>query len=161
MYSIHHALLSFVVGTLTVLLFGPATVFGITIPSGVLVVYATAIGVFIDLDHFLIARVRTGNWRALRFCLRHPQAAFLEQHRIFETGDVGALTRLLSHLLIAGLLVVGLVPISTTLAVVTAVVLYVHLVGDVAWDIRRFRQSRLSHSPPSSTSSTRVPNGDE
>ncbi|WP_342664412.1 hypothetical protein [Natronococcus occultus] len=43
----------------------------------------------------------------------------------------------MSHLLLAGLAVAVLVPASVPLAVVTGAVLYVHVVTDVAWDIRR------------------------
>jgi hypothetical protein len=96
--------------------------------------------VFIDLDHFAIARLKTGTWEAFRFCLTDPLAAFTEQDRIFERGDVGALSRLLSHLLIAGVTVPVLALASHPLAIVTGVVLYVHIVTDVAWDIRRLRR---------------------
>ncbi len=94
---------------------------------------------FIDLDHFLIARFKTGTWNALRFCLVNPLAAFTDQDRIFDRGDVGALSRLLSHLLLTGVLVPTLALASLPLAVVTAAVLYVHIVTDVAWDIQRLR----------------------
>lgn len=89
---------------------------------------------FIDVDHLLIARVKTGTWDALRFCLSNPLAAVADQSRIFDHGDVGILSRLLSHLLIIGVVVPILALASLPLAVVTGVVLYVHLVCDVVWD---------------------------
>lgn len=116
------------------------SVFGQDVPPVLLVAWATAVGVLIDLDHFLIARLETGTWDALRFCLENPSAAFLDQDRIFNRGDVGALSRLLSHLVIAGVLVGTLTLVNISLAVLTATVLYAHLVCDVAWDVVRFRR---------------------
>ncbi len=89
---------------------------------------------FIDVDHLLIARAKTGNWDAVRFCLSNPVAAVADQSRIFDHGDVGVLSRLLSHLLIIGVVVPGLALASLDLAIVTGVVLYVHIVCDVVWD---------------------------
>ncbi|MFU8870048.1 hypothetical protein [Natronococcus sp.] len=110
------------------------------VPAAALVVYGTIVGVAIDLDHFVIARLETGTWDALRFCLADPIAAFTDQDGIFERGDVGALSRLLSHLLLAGIVVPALALESGSLALVTGAVLYVHVVTDVAWDIRRLRR---------------------
>nr|WP_193787533.1 hypothetical protein [Natronococcus amylolyticus] len=113
---------------------------GAIVPAAAIVVYGTIVGVAIDLDHFVIARFETGTWDALRFCLTNPVAAFTDQDRIFERGDVGALSRLLSHLLLAGLAVSGTALASAPLALVTGTVLYAHIVTDVAWDIRRLRR---------------------
>ena len=104
-------------------------------PLAAVVAYGTAVGVLIDLDHFLIARYKTGDWDAVRFCLTHPVALVTDQGRIFDHGDVGVLSRLLSHLLIAGVVVPGLAAlVSPDLAILTGVVLYAHLVCDVIWD---------------------------
>ena len=118
-------------------LVSPITVGGQTVPAAAVVAYGTAVGVLVDLDHFLISRYKTGTWDAVRFCLSHPTAALADQRRIFDPGDVGVLSRLLSHLLIAGLAVPGLALVDVTLAILTGVVLYVHLVSDVVWDIWR------------------------
>ncbi|WP_265112423.1 hypothetical protein [Halosolutus halophilus] len=118
----------------------PITVAGTPLPALLVVAYGTAVGVLVDLDHFLIARFKTGTWNAVRFCLSNPAAVVADQRRIFDRGDVGVLSRLLSHLVIAGLVVPGLAVASVPLAVLTAVVLYVHLVSDLAWDIWRFDQ---------------------
>lgn len=122
----------------------PVEVGSTTVPGLAVIVYGTALGVFIDLDHFLIARFKTGSWNALRFCLVNPLAAFTDQDRIFSRGDVGALTRLLSHLLLTGILVPALALTSLPLGIVTAAVLYAHIVTDVAWDIQRLRGTDLS-----------------
>ncbi|ELZ14503.1 hypothetical protein C477_20229 [Haloterrigena salina JCM 13891] len=88
----------------------------------------------IDVDHLLIARIKTGSWDAVWFCLANPIAAVADQGQIFENGDVGVLSRLLSHLLIIGTVVPLLALASRSLAIVTGVVLYVHVVCDVVWD---------------------------
>lgn len=133
-------MISLVVGAVAVSFLPPANAFGIAVPPVLLIAYATALGILIDLDHFVVARYKTGSWDAVRFCLGNPIAVFTDQDRIFEEGDVGVLSRLLSHLLIGGVLVSILALESVPLAVLTAFVLYVHLVCDVAWDIHGLRR---------------------
>ncbi|WP_114575579.1 hypothetical protein [Saliphagus sp. LR7] len=136
MYSVHHAIVSLIVGLAAVLVLPPVSLFGAAVPPAVLVLYAVAAGVLIDLDHFLIARLRTGGWDALETCLASPRIALSDQGEIFAPGDVGVLSRLLSHHLIGGLAVAALVLASRPLAVLTAVVLYAHVVSDLVWDVR-------------------------
>ncbi|WP_173424860.1 hypothetical protein [Natrinema salifodinae] len=104
-------------------------------PDAAVVASGTAVGVFIDLDHFLIARFKTGTWDAARFCLANPRATVADQGEIFEPGDVGVLSRLLSHVVIAGIVVPALTLVSIPLAIVTGAVLYAHLLADLVWDI--------------------------
>ena len=99
-------------------------------------------GTLIDLDHFVLARLNTGEWRALRAVLRAPSLAVFRQGRIFAEGEVGTLRRLLSHVLFGGALV-GVLSLLTSVgvlgafpAILTAVVLYTHLLADLAWDVR-------------------------
>lgn len=103
--------------------------------AGFLVGYAALLGTAIDLDHFVVARLRAGDWRHLRFAIGNPRAAFLDQDRLFDDGDVGALTRLLSHALVGGLVVVVLVPVNPFLALVSAVVVYVHVLADLVVEV--------------------------
>jgi len=98
------------------------------------VAYGTAVGVCIDFDHFLIARLKTGGWDAVRFCLANPGAAVADQSRIFEPGDVGVLSRLLSHVVIGGAVVPVIALVSVPLAILTGAVLYAHLLADLVWD---------------------------
>ncbi|OAQ53633.1 hypothetical protein HTG_05080 [Natrinema mahii] len=49
---------------------------------------------------------------------------------------MGILSRLLSHVAIAGLAVPALALASVPLAVVTGAVLYAHLLADLVWDRR-------------------------
>ncbi|ELY74525.1 hypothetical protein [Natrinema pallidum] len=118
-----------------VVLLPPVSVLGHSIPSAAVVAYGTAVGVCIDFDHVLIARFKTGRWDAVRFCLSNPRAAVTDQSEIFEPGDVGVLSRLLSHVVIAGVVVPATAAVSLPLAIVTGVVLYTHLLTDLVWDI--------------------------
>jgi hypothetical protein len=132
MYSSHHAALSLLAGL------GLLPFVQTDLPAVGVVAYAVVLGVAIDFDHFLVARYNAGNWRALRACVTDPRRAFLAQDEIFESGEVWPLERLLSHAVLAGglvaaLLVAGLVGV----AVVSAVVLYVHVLADLAWDVAR------------------------
>lgn len=133
MRSRHHAPISALVG---VALAGTAAS---TLPGPLVVGYATLAGTAIDLDHFLIARYRTGSWRHLRRCLVDPRMALLDQAEIFERGEVGAWTRLGTHAVLITTLTAVLVAVSPGLALVTAVVLVVHVGCDVAWDLWRRR----------------------
>ncbi|WP_224336090.1 hypothetical protein [Haloprofundus halobius] len=97
--------------------------------------YSAVVGVGIDFDHFLVARINTGGWRAARECLRNPMRVFAGQDDIFEHGEVGTLRRLLSHVVIVGVAVPLLALASPPLALLTAVVLYGHLLSDLVWDV--------------------------
>lgn len=106
-----------------------------------LVGYAALVGTAIDADHFLIARLRAGDWRHLRSAVANPRVALVEQDRLFDEGDVGPLTRLLSHALIGGLLVAALVPVDGFLALVSAVVIHAHVVADLVVDVRAYEST--------------------
>ncbi|MCW8172558.1 hypothetical protein D8S78_09985 [Natrialba swarupiae] len=93
----------------------------------------------VDLDHFFIARAKTGNWAAVRYCFANPVAAILDQRRIFDRGDVGVLSSPESPV-DRRVLVLLFALESVAVAILTGVVLYVHVVCDVAWDLRRLRQ---------------------
>ncbi|WP_198665621.1 MULTISPECIES: hypothetical protein [Haloprofundus] len=60
---------------------------------------------------------------------------FAGQDEIFEDGEVGTLRRLLSHVVVVGVAVPALVLVSPALALLTAVVLYGHLLADLVWDV--------------------------
>lgn len=102
----------------------------------VLGVYGVLLGVFIDLDHFLIARLRTGGWHHLRESVRDPVGAFATQEAIFDDVRDMEDERLLTHVLFGGVLVGATRVVSRPLGFVTAVVLYCHLVCDLLRDNR-------------------------
>jgi hypothetical protein len=130
MLTRHHALVSALVGVVL------AVAVPTPLPGPLLVAGVTALGTLVDLDHFLIARVRTGSWGPLRRCLSDPRMALFDQDEIFDEGDVGAGTRLVSHVLVTGLLVGGLAFVAPSLALVAGVVLVAHVACDVIWDAR-------------------------
>lgn len=99
-----------------------------------LLVVAIGVGVGIDLDHFLIARMRTGDWAAVRRCLVDPRRAVFRQDEIFRPGQVGTLPRLLSHTVIPGVVVGGAALVGRPVAILTAVILYLHLLVDLYGD---------------------------
>ncbi|MFC6717588.1 hypothetical protein ACFQGT_04100 [Natrialbaceae archaeon GCM10025810] len=142
MYSKHHAAISFVVSAALAYALGPFSIGGIVVPAPLIVLYGTALGVLIDLDHLVIARARTGTWDAVRFCLRHPRAAVADQSRIFDRGDVGVLPRLVSHLVIVGVVIPTTFLASVPLGILTAAVLYLHLLADVVWNVYQARRHR-------------------
>ncbi|WP_266078248.1 hypothetical protein [Haladaptatus caseinilyticus] len=133
MYSREHFLIGVVVsGVLLVPLSGAVSV---PLLAG-LFVYGVLLSVFIDLDHFLLTRLRTGSWRHLEACLADPVAAFGDQDWVFEDVDGAKLEheRILSHALLAGLLVGGFLLVSPVVAIFTAVVLYFHVLADLLRD---------------------------
>ena len=94
-------------------------------------------GVGIDVDHFLVARLTTGEWTPLRRCLSNPRLVFLDQDEIFEPDAIWPLQRLLSHVLIAGVVVPALALWNVPMAVFVGAVLYFHLLADLVWDVYR------------------------
>jgi hypothetical protein len=94
------------------------------------------LSVFVDLDHFLIARRMRGDWSNLRLALSDPRAGWIEQERVFADVDEDTLQRyrLLSHHLIGGVLVGVGALVDARLAVLVAVLLYAHVVADLLRD---------------------------
>lgn len=139
MYSRDHAILSLVVGGLAIAL--------VDLPFGwpSALVVAVVAGVGIDLDHFLIARVTTGEWRAVRRCLADPRLVFLDQDEIFQPGAIWPLQRLLSHAVIIALAVPGLWFVDVGLALFLGAVLYTHLLADLVWDNYQHDEYRRRH----------------
>lgn len=131
MRSTHHFGISIALGTLVSLLLEP------TFPLPLAVAYAGVIGVAIDLDHFLVARYNTGTWDAVRTCLRSPGIVLFDQDAIFETDAIWPLERLLTHVVVMGTIVLGLAFVDQFLALLSAIVLYGHLLSDLLWDVRR------------------------
>lgn len=131
MRSTHHFGISIALGTLVSLLLDPS------FPPLLVVAYAGVLGVAIDLDHFLVARYNTGNWDAVRTCLRSPRVVLLDQGAIFEPNAIWPLERLLTHVVAMGAIVLGLAFVDGFLALLSAVVLYGHLLSDLLWDVWR------------------------
>ncbi|WP_331236568.1 hypothetical protein [Natronorarus salvus] len=102
-----------------------------------LFVYGVALSVLVDLDHFLIARARTGDWSHLRAVLSDPVNGIYDQEWVFADMEGMARQRLASHLILGAVLVVGLRRRSPLLAAYTGVVLGAHVVCDLLRDTGR------------------------
>ena len=131
MRSTHHFAISVALGALVSFL--------LDLPvSPVLAVgYAAVLGVGIDLDHFLVARYNTGDWDAVRTCLRNPRVVLVDQDAIFDDDAIWPVERLFTHVVAMGAIVVGLAVVAPPLALLSAVVLYGHLLSDLLWDVWR------------------------
>jgi len=126
--SSHHAVLSLVASVAAVWYLQPAA-------PAALVAAGTVAGVAIDLDHFPIARVRRGDWRAARRVLAAPWLVVTDPERIFDGGSLDALERLLTHVLVAGVACTAAWLAWPALGVVIGVSLYVHIVADLGHDV--------------------------
>jgi len=142
MYSREHALLSLAVGL--------AGVWALSLPDVVPwwagLAWAIVVGVGIDFDHFLVARLVSGDWSALRRLLQNPLLPLTDPAGVFADDDLWAIQRLFSHVVIAGGLVGGLWLWHQSFAVFTAVVLYAHLLSDLAWDNYRLEEYQRRHA---------------
>ncbi|WP_122088769.1 hypothetical protein [Halalkalicoccus subterraneus] len=127
MYSHEHAAIGALCGALSV----PVVARGRSPPAKLaLWTYGLFLSVFVDLDHFLIARVKTGGWSHLVGAVHDPVRAFTDQESVFPDVTI-RLERLASHVLIGGALVRLLRPVSRPLARVSAVNLAAHVLADV------------------------------
>lgn len=96
--------------------------------------YAASLGVLIDLDHFVIARLHTGSWEPFVRSIRSPVRSFLRQEDIFAEEEVPRADRVVTHLLIGGVLAVGLWYVRPEWGYITAIVVYLHLLTDAIAD---------------------------
>jgi hypothetical protein len=133
MKSSEHALVGAVVGVAAVLALFPAAPPG---TQAALWAGGVFLSVFIDLDHFLIARRMAGDWSNLRRAVSNPRVGLVDQEQVFVDVDEPTLRqyRLLSHLIVAGVLVASLSQVEGRLAVLVAVLLYAHVVADLLRD---------------------------
>ena len=133
MYSLAHALISLVVAGAAVLVGDP------THDPVLVVVYGVALGVLIDLDHFLLAWAFSGSLAPLQRVLVKPWIVVTAPGTIFGTSDLGPYPRLISHVVIAGLLVPAVwLAVDPFLGVLTAAVLYAHVLADLVADRRSY-----------------------
>lgn len=129
MYSRNHAVVSALVGV-------PVA---IGAPDGAQLavwLYMIVVGVGIDADHFVVARLNSGDWTNVRRCLEQPSLLLNGQDAIFDWGDLWRDQRLLSHLVIGGVLVSGLWWIDPYWAFATAVTVYAHCIADLYSDMQ-------------------------
>lgn len=132
MRSVEHATIGAVVSTLATAFLARGRSFPVKLA---LWSYGLLLSVFIDLDHFLIARLKTGSWSYLTRALRHPIWAFTEQGAVFPDVEMN-LERLVSHVLIGGALFGLLRRASLPLAVFSAIIVTAHVLADVLRELR-------------------------
>jgi hypothetical protein len=99
-----------------------------------LTVYGLGLGVLIDLDHFVLARLRVGDWRHLIDCFRHPTRVFTDQEHLFDGAGEMASLRILSHVVLGGVAVALARRVSRPVAALTGAVLYTHVLADLLRD---------------------------
>ena len=99
----------------------------------VLFVVGVGLSVFVDLDHFLIARWAAGDWSHLWRVFGAPRRAFSDPGFVFPDLEFPWL-RLASHVVIAALLGLGASTVDVRLAAFLVGILVVHIVADVLRD---------------------------
>ncbi len=95
-----------------------------------LFVYAVAVGVLIDLDHFLIARTREGSWKHFVAAVKDFRTIVTENEKIIE-GAVSEGERLLSHLVLMGIVSIAIYQFDQRLGLLTLGMLGVHIAVDI------------------------------
>ena len=132
MRSVEHATIGAVVSTLATALLAR----GRSLPTKLaLWIYGVLLSVFIDLDHFLIARLKTGSWSYFTRAVRHPVWAFTEQRDVFPDVEMRG-DRLVSHVFIGYALFGLLRRASHLLAIFSAIIVTAHVLAVVLRELR-------------------------
>ena len=143
MYSRAHAAISLVVAGGVVLAESVVLAGEPAVAPAIAVAYGVALGVLIDLDHFVLAWLLSGSLDPLRRVLRAPWIVVTDPATIFEADELGPYHRLISHVVIAGVLVPGVrLAVDPFFGVLSAAVLYAHLLADLIADVRNFETVR-------------------
>jgi len=127
MESINHFKISAILSPVAV-----ATIFGTQnlLSFGILAIYGLALGVLIDLDHFLWARYNHGHWNHLRDALKAPRTTMEENAEIMD-GALGEAQRYSSHFVIM-VLATGIAYFGgANLAALTLIMLVSHILTDL------------------------------
>jgi len=135
MYPVEHAAVGALVSALGIAglwLLGPPSV---TVLAA-LFLYGLLVSVFIDLDHFPLARLEAGHWGHFRRAVRHLPGVLLGRTKLFERAVADRLRpqRLASHVVIGAVLAgVGWI-LDPAFAGFTVLVVGAHLTCDVLRD---------------------------
>lgn len=131
MRSLEHATIGAVVGAVAVSVLAR----GRSSPAKLaLWIYGLLLSVFIDLDHFPIARAKTGGWSHFTRAVRHPVWALTDQSKVFPDVEM-ALERLVSHVVIGGVLTVLVRPINRIVSTFSAAIICAHILADVLREV--------------------------
>jgi hypothetical protein len=106
-------------------------------PAALATLFVVGVGlsVFVDLDHFPIARLLAGDWSNLRRALADPVRTLSEPSYVFPELRFGQ-ARLASHLLVGATLAGGALLVDPGLAAFLAAVIAAHVLADVLRDRR-------------------------
>jgi len=99
-----------------------------------LFVYGVGLSVLVDLDHFVVARLLTGDWRHLQRVLADPTAVLGDQDWIFPDLELER-ERLLSHAVVSAALIGGWWLVDPAVAAFSAALLAAHVLVDVLRDV--------------------------
>ncbi|MDY6773589.1 MAG: hypothetical protein SVS85_00185 [Candidatus Nanohaloarchaea archaeon] len=136
------ALNHFIISALAAPLAVTAIYTGLT-PPGFLFFYclAVAAGVLIDLDHFLLARWKTGSWEQLFKALESPYRTFTDEDSVMGEdmgGTVSPGDRIVSHLTVL-MLVLALYLFQPRLSLLLVYTVSLHILADLFQDWRNGR----------------------
>jgi hypothetical protein len=98
------------------------------------IVAGTLVSVFVDLDHFLLARYYAGDWSHLRSCVTDPVYAFTRQEVVFADLPAMERERIATHLVIATVAVPALWTVASSVGAFVLAVLVVHIGCDLLRD---------------------------
>lgn len=84
-----------------------------------------------------VARLKQGDWGALRSVVSNLRETVLHRETAFDTGEVPPHERLFSHAVVGGVAVGALALARPLLAATAALALYFHVLGDLYADVFR------------------------
>lgn len=128
MMEVYQHFLASVITTAGILFLLPGT--GI-LQLAVLGTLGMGAGVLIDLDHFLLARRRTGNWSSLKEAFRCPVKTMTAAGNVFDDGLADEINRLITHGFILVLAVASAAIVNWKLSIVITGNIAVHILLDL------------------------------
>jgi hypothetical protein len=135
MQPVEHAIVGSVVSALTVGTLWLSTAFApVTLVA--LFAYGLLVSVFIDLDHFPLARIEAGHWGHFREAARNLPDVLLGRTTLFEPAIADRLRsqRLASHVVIGAVLAAAGWTIRPVVAGFTVLVVGTHVACDLLRD---------------------------
>ena len=102
-------------------------------------VYGILLGVFIDLDHFVVHRIQEENWKYLKNALKNPFEVTTNNIKVVD-NPIPNWSRYLSHFIILALLPAALYLFDQTVAEFSFIMLGSHITSDV---YRSWRKDKL------------------
>ncbi|MFB6199820.1 MAG: hypothetical protein ABEJ83_03000 [Candidatus Nanohaloarchaea archaeon] len=126
MESVKHALISTLFAPLFIYYLFPELT---SISFSLLLIYAVATGVLIDLDHFLITLIRDKDLKELKNALENPKLILTDNEAVFDQ-TIPEKARWTSHTIVLILVPLLIFTQSPKLGVLTFLVLDLHIAAD-------------------------------